>query len=158
MTIAANEDKKEAEGMLTRICAGGVVFSGDRVLILKNDKNEWVLPKGVIRPGKLAQEVAVERVKIEAGVDDRIISCVGETCYEFYSYSRQRPVCNQITWFLMEAVNENSTPNAELGFSEGGFYDIDEALEKVTYSQDKSLVRLSFKKYQDYREKGEVFV
>ncbi len=141
--------------MLTRICAGGVVFSGDKVLILKNDKGEWVLPKGVIRPGRLAQEVATERVKIEAGVNAKIVSCVGETCYEFYSVTRQKPVCNQITWFLMEAINENCTPNPKLDFSEGGFFVIDQAVEKITYSQDKSLVRLSYKKYRDYDKKGE---
>lgn len=144
--------------MLTRICSGGVVFTEDKVLILKNDKGEWVLPKGVIRPGKLAQETAIERVKVEAGVNAKIISCVGETCYEFYSYSRKRPVCNQITWFLMKAINENCVPNAELGFSDGGFYKIDDALEKVTYSQDKSLVRLSYKKYIEYDKKDEVSV
>ncbi|HHY04273.1 MAG TPA: NUDIX hydrolase [Thermoanaerobacterales bacterium] len=142
--------------MLTRICAGGVVFSGDKVLILKNDKGEWVLPKGVIRPGRLAQEVAIERVKIEAGVNAKIVSCVGETCYEFYSVTRQKPVCNQITWFLMEAINENCTPNLKLGFSEGGFFVIDQAVKKITYSQDKSLVRLSYKKYRDYDKKSEV--
>lgn len=144
--------------MLTRICSGGVVFYKDKVLILKNDKGEWVLPKGVIRPGKLAQETAIERIKIEAGVNAKIISCVGETCYEFYSYSRKRPVCNQITWFLMKAINDNCVPNDELGFSDGGFYKIDDALELVTYSQDKSLVRLSHKKYMEYEKQDEVFV
>lgn len=144
--------------MLTRICSGGVVFFKDKVLILKNDKGEWVLPKGVIRPGKLAQETAIERVKIEAGVNAKIVSCVGETCYEFYSYSRKRPVCNQITWFLMKAINENCVPNDKLGFSDGGFYKIDDALKLVTYSQDKSLVRLSYKKYMEYEKQDEVFV
>lgn len=137
--------------MLTRICSGGVVFNGKKVLILKNDKGEWVLPKGVIRPGKLAQEIAIERVKIEAGVDAEIILSVGETCYEFYSYTRQRPVCNQITWFLMESFSDECSPNSELGFSEGGFYPIEEALQKITYSQDKSLVRLSYRKYENYK-------
>ena len=145
--------------MLTRICAGGVVFYGNKVLILKNEKGEWVLPKGVIRPGRLAQEVAIERQKIEADVNARIVSCVGETCYEFYSITRHRPVCNQITWFLMEAVNENCSPNAALNFSDGGFYPIEEALEKITYSQDKSLVRMSYKRYLDYyKERDEVTV
>jgi len=145
--------------MLTRVCSGGVVFYEDRVLILKNEKSEWVLPKGVIRPGKLAQETAIERVKLEAGVNARIISYVGETCYEFYSVTRQRPVCNQITWFLMEAVSDNCTPNASLNFSEGGFYPVDEALEKITYSQDKSLVRMAYKRYMEYfKERDEVTV
>lgn len=144
--------------MLTRICAGGVVFFADKVLILKNEKDEWVLPKGVIRPGKLAQEVAIERQKIEAGVNAKIVSCVGETCYEFYSVTRHKPVCNQITWFLMEAANDKCEPNAELGFSDGGFFPVEEAIEKITYSQDKSLVRLSYKKYKQYKNKEEVFV
>ncbi|MCR4431243.1 MAG: NUDIX hydrolase [Tepidanaerobacteraceae bacterium] len=144
--------------MLTRICAGGVVFCDDRVLILKNDKEEWVLPKGIIRPGKLAQEVAIDRVKVEAGVNAKIISPVGETCYEFYSITRQKPVCNQITWFLMETSNDKCTPNSELGFTEGGFYKIQEAMLKITYSQDKSLVNLSYKKYVEFKEKDEVFV
>ncbi|AEE90445.1 NUDIX hydrolase [Tepidanaerobacter acetatoxydans Re1] len=144
--------------MLTRICSGGVVFFKDKVLILKNEKGEWVLPKGVIRPGRLAQEVAIERVKLEAGVNARIVSCVGETCYEFYSVTRQRPVCNQITWFLMEALSENCNPNVELNFSDGGFYPIEEALDMITYSQDKSLVRTSYKRYLEYckeKEKNE---
>lgn len=145
--------------MLTRVCSGGVVFFRDKVLILKNEKSEWVLPKGVIRPGKLAQETAIERVKIEAGVDARIVYCVGETCYEFYSVTRQRPVCNQITWFLMEALSDECRPNADLEFTDGGFYPIEEALEKITYSQDKSLVRMSYKRYLDYhKERDEVTV
>jgi len=142
--------------MLTRICSGGVVFYSDKVLIMKNEKGEWVLPKGVIRPGKLAQEVAVERVKLEAGVNGKIVTYVGETCYEFYSLTRQRPVCNHITWFLMESANDNVTVSEKFGFSEGGFFSIDEALEKITYSQDKSLVRLSYKRYIDYKEKEEI--
>lgn len=144
--------------MLTRVCSGGVVFYEDKVLILKNEKSEWVLPKGVIRPGRLAQEVAIERVKVEAGVNARIVSCVGETCYEFYSVTRQRPVCNQITWFLMESCNESCTPSTEQGFSDCGFYPIEEALEKVTYSQDKSLVRMSYKRYLNYKEQDEAIV
>ena len=31
-----------------RNCAGGVVFAGDDVFLLKNDKGEWIMPKGVI--------------------------------------------------------------------------------------------------------------
>ena len=35
--------------MLFRNCAGGIVFSGEKVLLIKNDKDEWVMPKGVVR-------------------------------------------------------------------------------------------------------------
>lgn len=136
--------------MLTRACAGGVVFYDNRVFILKNDKGEWVLPKGAIRNNQLALDVALQRVKHEGNIDATIISPAGETSYEFFSYSRKMPVCNKIDWFIMEATNDTFAVNKEEGFQEGGFFPIDEALEKITYSQDKSLVRLAFQKYNFY--------
>ncbi|MCL2548225.1 MAG: NUDIX hydrolase [Symbiobacteriaceae bacterium] len=132
--------------MLIRNCAGGVVFNGDKVLLLKNEKAEWVLPKGVIRPGAVAQDTALQRVQLEAGVDANIIDTAGQTSYEFFSVSRQRPVCNRITWYLMKAEDAVATINLEEGFTEGGFFQLDEALEMITYSQDKSLVALAYRK------------
>lgn len=137
--------------MLIRHCAGGVVFHGNSVFLLKNDKSEWVLPKGVIRNGKIANEVAITRVRYEGGVDAQIIASVGETSYEFYSNTRKCPVHNQIHWFLMEATSDKYSVNKMENFSDGGFFTIEEALEKITYSQDKSLVSLAFKKYQEYQ-------
>lgn len=137
--------------MLVRHCAGGVVFHGEEVFLLKNDKNEWVLPKGVIRNGKIANEVAIARVRYEGGVDAKIIASVGETAYEFYSNTRKCPVHNKIHWFLMEAENGNYSVNKMEDFSDGGFFPIDEAIEKVTYSQDKSLVSLAYQKYKAYQ-------
>ena len=82
--------------MLVRNCSGGIVFSGDRVLLLQNEKHEWIFPKGVIRTDDFPEDVATKRVLVEAGVKARIISSAGRTNYEFYSISRQRPVCNKI--------------------------------------------------------------
>lgn len=134
--------------MLFRNCAGGVVFSKDKVLILRNQKGEWVLPKGIIRKGNVSVEIAKDRVKKEAGVDAEIVSPAGETSYEFFSISRQKPVCNQIIWFIMETNAEEIEINKEEGFTVGGFFPIDEAIDKITYSQDKSLVSLSYRKYK----------
>lgn len=134
--------------MLFRNCAGGVVFYGNSVLLLKNEKNEWVLPKGVIRGGMLAHEVAVARVKSEAGVDAEVVSTAGATSYEFYSLSRQKPVCNEITWFIMRANNDKFQIDKTEGFQDGGFFPVEEAIEIITYSQDKSLVRVAYDKYR----------
>ena len=139
---------KGVVGLLIRNCAGGVVFCGDTVLLLKNEKSEWVLPKGVIRPGAFAQDTAIARVGHEAGVQAEIIDTAGQTSYEFFSVSRQLPVCNRITWYLMKSETTDSTINHEEGFSEGGFYPLDEALEMITYSQDRSLVSLAHRKLQ----------
>lgn len=139
--------------MIFRNCAGGVVFYANQVFIFKNEKNEWVLPKGVIRNEGLSRDVALCRVKVEAGIDAEILSTAGDTSYEFYSVTRKQPVCNKIIWYIMHAQTKACQPNKELGFKEGGFYTIDKALEMITYSQDKSLVNLSYKKYKEMMKK-----
>jgi ADP-ribose pyrophosphatase YjhB (NUDIX family) len=136
--------------MLVRNCAGGVVFFEDKVLLLMNEKHEWVFPKGVLRTGDSPEELAIHRVELEAGVKARIIASAGRTNYEFYSISRQRPVCNKISWFIMVAESGMVNPNEAQNFYEGGFFTIEDAMEnKVTYSQDKSLLMMAFQKYKE---------
>lgn len=134
--------------MQLRKCAGGLVFFEDQVFLLENDKGDWVLPKGVIRDDKEAGAVAIERVWKECGVNAEIFMPAGATSYEFYSTSRKRPVCNEITWFLMKAKSGNFAINHGEGFQNGGFYPIDEAVDKITYSQDQSLLRVAADKYR----------
>ena len=138
--------------MIIRDCAGGVVFNEDRVLLLKNEKDEWILPKGKIRGEEIPPETAYERVKHETGVEAKIVSSAGETAYEFFSITRNRPVYNKITWFIMESEDDECEINKEEGFKDGGFYTMDNAIEMVTYSQDKSLVNLSYKRYLEFKD------
>ena len=135
--------------MIVRNCAGGVVFWGDQVFLLKNDKGEWVLPKGVIREKRLPAEVALERVKTEAGVSAQIVSTAGDTNYEFYSLTRRQPVCNRIHWYVMRAENDKYRIAFELGFTDGDFFPIEQAMETITYSQDRSLVSVAYQKYKE---------
>lgn len=138
--------------MLFRNCAGGIVFYGNKVLLLKNDKNEWVLPKGIIKDNNMPNKVAVDKVKDECGVQSKILSTAGQTNYEFYSISRKTPVCNEIVWYVMESNDIKCDINKDLGFIDGGFYKIKDALELITYSQDKSIVNLSYKKYKNLKK------
>jgi 8-oxo-dGTP pyrophosphatase MutT (NUDIX family) len=135
--------------MLVRNCAGGVVFFDNKVFLLKNDKGEWVLPKGVIRRGDAPNEVALRRVKDEAGITAEIVSAAGSTNYEFFSVTRQKPVCNKIIWYIMKSVDDKYKVSKEDNFSDGGYFEIEEAMRLITYSQDKSLLNLSFKKFKE---------
>ncbi|AFK86677.1 MULTISPECIES: NUDIX hydrolase [Thermoanaerobacterium] len=135
--------------MLIRECSGGVVFRGDEVFLLKNEKNEWVLPKGAIRNNELSVDAALRRVRAETGLKSlNVLSTAGETSYEFYSVTRQRPVYNKITWYLMSTDDREFNISNEDGFSDGGFYPIEKALELITYSQDRALVNVSYYKYK----------
>lgn len=121
--------------MIVRNYAGGVVFSGDRVLLSKNEKDKWMLPKSKISNGELSNEVVKRKMK-ESGVLAEFVSTAGYTNYEYFSNPHQKPFCNKITWYIMKAQKQNEN-----------FFKIDEAMKLIEESQEKSLINLSFKKY-----------
>lgn len=135
--------------MQLRDCAGGVVFCSNKVFILKNEKGEWVLPKGVLRQGLTPESTALYSVLKEAGIEANIIDSAGRTFYEFFSITRQKPVCNRIAWFIMQAQTEKFVVGEPEKIKGAGYFVVDEALDMITYSQDRSLVVQSYRKYCD---------
>ncbi len=135
--------------MLVRNCSGGLVFFDSKVLLLMNDKHEWVFPKGVMHEGDEEKSLALRRVLLEAGIKAHILAAAGKTAYEYYSLSRQRPVSNKISWYIMSCETDEVIPSVENNFVDGGFFTVEEAMDMVTYSQDKSLLMLAFQKYKD---------
>ena len=136
--------------MIVRRCSGGVVFYANKVLLVKNDRGEWTLPKGKIVGDNLPHESAVQRVKLETGADAKILDIAGDTIYEFFSRSRNQRVCNAIMWYVMEAESDASEVSKE--FLDGGFYRVADALYMLTHSKEKSLVDVSYKKYKNYKK------
>ncbi|MDR1774091.1 MAG: NUDIX hydrolase [Clostridioides sp.] len=136
--------------MIVRRCAGGVVFYANKVLIVKNDRGEWTLPKGKIQGDGLPYESAMKRVKAETGITANMVDVAGDTMYEFFSRSRQQEVCNAVMWYVMEAENTECTLAPE--FKDGGFYKVKEALEMLTHNKEISLVEVSYKKYKDLKK------
>lgn len=121
--------------MIVRSYAGGVVFSGDKVLLSKNEKDKWMLPRSKISKGELSNEV-VKRKMQESGVLAEFVSTAGYTNYEYSSNPRQKPFCNKITWYIMKAQKQNEN-----------FFKIDEAMKLIEKNEERSLINLSFKKY-----------
>lgn len=123
-----------------RNCAGGVVFVGDEVFLLKNDRGEWIMPKGVIRDRGDAREVALCRVESEAGIRAEIVASVGRTRYDFFSRSRNRDVSNRIEWFAMRAADRRYRIAFEQGFLDGDFYPFEIAVRLLTHEQDREIL------------------
>lgn len=136
--------------MIVRHCAGGVVFYANKVLLLKNDRDEWTLPKGKILSGTLSNESAVQRVKLETGVNADTLEVAGDTMYEFFSRSRQQTVTNAITWYVMEAQDMDYTLRDD--FKGGGFFKVKEAINMLTHSKEKSLVEISYRKFKEIKK------
>ena len=137
--------------MIIRNCAGGIVFAGDKVLLVCNDKHEWSFPKGAVKTKNdlSLSEFAKDRVKTETDVDAKVIAPCGKTNYEFYSISRRKPVHNNISWFVMSAPGEYCQAFPESGTINCKFVEIGTALNEITYSQDKSLLMMAYQKYRE---------
>lgn len=136
--------------MIVRHCAGGVVFYANKVLVIKNDRGEWTLPKGKILNGELKTECAKLSVKQETGVDGSVLGVAGDSMYEFFSRSRQQQVCNSVTWYIMETSDTSCVLNKEL--LDCGFFKVKDAIEKLTHKKEKSLVEISYKKYKELKK------
>ena len=137
--------------MIVRNCAGGIVFTGDKVLLVANDKEEWGFPKGSVKTDSdlSLSEFANTRVKIETSVDAKVIAPCGKTNYEYYSISRRKPVHNNISWFVMKADSEECKADPESGTVTCKFVGVAVALNEITYSQDKSLLMMAYQKYRE---------
>ncbi len=137
--------------MIVRNCAGGIVFCGDKVLLICNDKREWSFPKGVLKEGDKTKlsDLAAKRVKLEAGVDGKVLAPCGKTNYEFYSVSRRKPVHNNISWFVMSSETDTPSAGHDEGILDAVFFPVETALTKITYSQDRSLLMMAYQKYRE---------
>lgn len=137
--------------MILRRCAGGIVFYANKVLIIKNDKGEWTIPKGKISDSDIPSEVAPIKVKEEVEVEAKVLDMAGDTMYEFYSRSRQQKVCNAIMWYIMETNNTVYNINDE-NIVEAGFFKVKDAIDMLTHNREKSLVDISYRKYKDFKK------
>ena len=137
--------------MIIRNCSGGIVFTGDKVLLVCNDKQEWGFPKGAVKTSSdlSLSEFARNRVKTETDVDARVRAPCGKTNYEYYSISRRKPVHNNISWFVMKSESEECKAFPESGTVDCRFVEIAKALDEITYSQDKSLLMMAYQKYRE---------
>jgi len=135
--------------MLVRNYVGGVVFSGDKVLLLKNEKDEWVLPRKAMQDGEIPNVVAVKKIEEGSGIAAQIVCAAGQTNYEFSCVTRQKPFCNKTTWYIMKSLNENEIRKKDDKQERFSFFKIDKAMDIISSNQDKSLVNLSFRKYKE---------
>ena len=134
-----------------RSCAGGVVFCGEKVFLLMNDRGEWVMPKGVIRNRNRSNDIALWRVEDEAGIHATIIGVAGNTRYDFFSESRGKDVSNRIQWFAMVANDPAYRISFEQGFLNGGYYDTEKALQMLTHNCDREILRTADELYRAYK-------
>lgn len=128
--------------MQREFSAGGIVFNGQgRVLLTQNSSNKyWGFPKGLIEKGYTGKDTAVREVKEEGGVEAEILEKVGDSKYVFTSKQSGERVFKAVSIFLMKYLSGDPQDH-DWEVSEAGWFEVEEALEKLSFKQDKELLK-----------------
>lgn len=133
--------------MKREFSAGGIVFNNGKVLITQHSQNHhWSFPKGLIDPGQTSKEAAVREVKEEGGVEAEIIDKVG---YSKYVYTLNGvKIFKVVTYFLMKYIS-GDIKDHDFEVSDIGWYEPENALKQLSFSQDKELLKKALTMIKD---------
>ena len=124
--------------MKREFSAGGIVFKNSHVLLTKHSQNKhWSFPKG-LTDGQTLEEAALREVKEEGGVEAEIVGKVGYNKY-IYTLNGEK-IFKVVTYFLMK-YKSGDPKDHDWEVEEAGWYEVDEALKQLTFSQDRELLK-----------------
>ena len=125
--------------MLVRNCAGGIVFAGGKALLLRNERSEWVLPKGPIPEGALSADSALAHVLEQTGVRAQVVGTVGETCVRILLHVQKRPSTTAYSGTFMRSSDDSLRLNESMGSWTEGIRPVHGALA-YQIQQDRGLL------------------
>lgn len=132
--------------MKREFSAGGIVFNDKgQVLVTQHSQNKhWSFPKGLIDAGQTKEEAALREVREEGGVVAQIIGKVGYNKY-IYSFENEKRF-KVVIYFLMKYISGDPKDH-DFEVSDIGWYEPDDALKQLSYSQDKALLKKALEIY-----------
>lgn len=142
--------------MKREFSAGGIVFNKGKVLLTKHSQNHhWSFPKGLLdHPEQTMEESALREVKEEGGLEAEIIGKVG---YSKYVYTlKNEKIFKIVTYFLMKYLSGDPKDH-DWEVEEAGWYEPEEALAQLSFSQDKVLLKkaLGMKGLSSWKERSD---
>lgn len=127
--------------MREELSAGGVVYLGNAILLLKKYNGDWVLPKGKIEKNEEVHEAATREVLEETGVKADIEQYLGKINYSFKNSWKSNELINKtVHWYLMKARNMTCNPQKEEGFIDVKFIHIDKVINIAKYEDEKKII------------------
>ena len=132
---------------IKEVSAGGIVFNSKKVFLLKNDENNWVLPKGHIMPGESYKKAAHREVQEETGLKVEVKKKIGTTRYKFFWAPHNKHYDKTVHWFVMISSNDDYNVQKEEGFIDGEFFCFQEALRIIEYQDSREILEKAIKYY-----------
>lgn len=128
--------------------AGGVLVNEkNQIYILRNkNRDEWILPKGKLNQGETAFVAAVREIKEETGFLNFRANDMNPIYISHYNFTDKITGTEYdkfSTYYLFKLIDSEkiNTKEMEEESLEGDWFDIKDALEKVTHEDTKKVIR-----------------
>lgn len=116
-------------------CGCIVINNKNEVLLIHHNKGHWDFPKGHVEEGETEIQTAIREVKEETNIDVEINDNYRYTT----EYSPGENIIKEVVYFLAKNINNNKKPQLE-EVSEIEWVQMDDAIEKITYSTSKEIL------------------
>ncbi|HPR10293.1 MAG TPA: NUDIX domain-containing protein, partial [Candidatus Saccharibacteria bacterium] len=133
--------------------AGGIVWRRNKknkieILLHKDPKERWTIPKGHIEPGETARETAEREIREETGLQEmKVMNWLGKINFQ---YRRQNSLILMTTHiYLVQAKGDTNNIRKEDFMKSIAWLDANDALEKIEYEDIGKLILLGLKDIRD---------
>jgi ADP-ribose pyrophosphatase YjhB (NUDIX family) len=127
-----------------QLSAGGVVARSGEILelclIRPAGRNVWALPKGWVEPGETHAVAALREIREETGIEGVIDGDLDSIEYWFFSREDRVRIHKVVHFFLVRFVG-GDTARHDHEVAEAAWFGLEQALDRMTYPNERQIVR-----------------
>lgn len=114
---------------------GCIIIDQNKILLVKHNAGHWDFPKGHVENNETEEQTALREVKEETNIDAKIIPGYRYTI----EYSPKENVLKEVVFFIANKLSNEIKPQ-ESEISEIEWFEIDKAIEQITYTESKNIL------------------
>lgn len=130
--------------------SGGVIYKKQQgnifvVLISVGNGKVLSLPKGLINKEEKPENAALREVKEETGCYGEIEDFLGKI---EYWYRKERNLVHKFVYYFLIRYTGGDTRNHDWEVESADWFQIDEAIEKISYDNERDILRIAKRKLE----------
>jgi 8-oxo-dGTP pyrophosphatase MutT (NUDIX family) len=140
--------------MIEEVSAGGIVFFGNSILLLRKFNGDFVLPKGRVEKGETLIQAAVREVNEESGAKVSVIKYLDKISYEFIrNLNKKIKIRKTVHWYIMKARDMNCKPQKSEGFISAAYYPFHRAISLARYDDERRVISSAVEDIEFFQHK-----